>query len=108
MFAEDDVYPALALTRMMRDVWAEDFQLRFGLSETVARPDLREISASTYIDPLTETRIRGNPELVTSAIDNLDVRAEWFFENGDNFTVSLVLQGHRESDRDGAGRGDRR
>ncbi len=92
VFEEDDVYPAIAVTRIMQDVWAETFQLRFGLSETVARPDLREISASTYIDPLTETRIRGNPNLVTSAIENLDVRAEWFFSNGDNFTVSLFYK----------------
>ena len=61
MFDESDLYPALAVTRIIRDVWAQDFQLRLGLSETVARPDLREISASSYIDPLTETRIRGNP-----------------------------------------------
>ena len=92
LFAEDDVYPALSLTRMLRDVWAEDFQIRLNLSETVARPDLREISGSSYIDPLTETRIRGNPELVTSPIQNVDLRAEWFFENGDNFTVSLFYK----------------
>lgn len=91
-FAEDDVYPALAVTRIFRDVWAEDFQIRFGLSETVARPDLREISGSSYIDPLTETRIRGNPNLRTSDLTNLDLRAEWFFESGDNFTVSLFYK----------------
>ena len=61
-------------------------------SETVARPDLREIAGSTYIDPLTETRVRGNPALVTSAITNVDLRAEWFFENGDNFTASLFYK----------------
>jgi TonB-dependent receptor len=88
-FEESDLYPALAVTRIFRDVWAEDFQLRLGLSETVARPDLREIAGSTYIDPLTETRIRGNPRLLTSALTNIDLRAEWFFENGDNFTASL-------------------
>jgi outer membrane receptor protein involved in Fe transport len=76
----------------MRDVWADDFQLRFGVSETVARPDLREVSGSSYIDPLTETRIRGNPSLVTSPITNVDVRAEWFFSSGDNFTVSLFYK----------------
>jgi outer membrane receptor protein involved in Fe transport len=76
----------------MRNVWAEDFQVRIGLSETVARPDLREVSAASYIDPLTETRIRGNPSLVTSAIKNFDVRAEWFFANGDNFTVSMFYK----------------
>ena len=92
MFEEDDVYPALAVTRIFRDVWAEDFQIRVGLSETVARPDLREIAGSSYIDPLTETRIRGNPDLVTSALSNFDLRAEWFFGNGDNFTASLFYK----------------
>jgi outer membrane receptor protein involved in Fe transport len=91
-FEESDVYPALAVTRIFRDVWAQDFQIRIGLSDTVARPDLREIAPSSYIDPLTETRIRGNPALVTSAISNLDLRAEWFFANGDNFTVSLFYK----------------
>jgi outer membrane receptor protein involved in Fe transport len=91
-FEESDVYPALAVTRIFRDVWAEDFQIRIGLSETVARPDLREIAPSSYIDPLTETRIRGNPGLVTSAIGNFDLRAEWFFANGDNFTASLFYK----------------
>jgi hypothetical protein len=91
-FAEDDVYPAIAVTRIFENVWAESFQLRFGVSETVARPDLREVSASTYIDPLTEIRVRGNPSLVTSAIQNFDARAEWFFSSGDNFTVSLFYK----------------
>jgi outer membrane receptor protein involved in Fe transport len=91
-FAEDELYPAISVTRIMHDVWAQDFQLRFGLSETVARPDLREVTGSTYIDPLTETRVRGNPALLTSAITNLDLRAEWFFENGDNFTASLFYK----------------
>ena len=91
-FSEDDVYPTIAVTRIMHDVWAHDFQLRFGLSKTVARPDLREVAGSTYIDPLTETRVRGNPALVTSALTNFDVRAEWFFQSGDNFTASLFYK----------------
>jgi outer membrane receptor protein involved in Fe transport len=92
LFVEDDVYPSLSTTRIFQDVWAEDFQIRLGLSQTVARPDLREVSASSYIDPLTETRIRGNPALETSPIDNIDLRAEWFFANGDNFTASLFYK----------------
>lgn len=89
---EDDFYPSLSLTYMAKDFWADDFQLRFGWSETVARPDLREISAATYIDPLTEARVLGNPDLVRSDIMNADVRAEWFFASGDNFTVSLFYK----------------
>jgi TonB-dependent receptor len=88
----DEFYPSLALTWMQPDFWAEDFQLRLGFSETVARPDLREISDAIYIDPLTEARIQGNPNLVDSNLSNLDLRAEWFFASGDNFTTSLFYK----------------
>lgn len=90
--AEDDIYPAVALTWIKPDFWAEEFQLRFGWSETVARPDLREISGSTYIDPLTEARVRGNPSLLNADISNLDLRGEWYFGNGNNLTVSLFYK----------------
>ena len=86
--AQDDYYPAVALTWMRKDFQAEDFQLRFGWSRTTARPDLREVTDSTYIDPFTEARVIGNPGLAPSDLTNYDLRAEWFFANGDNFTVS--------------------
>jgi hypothetical protein len=92
VFLEDDVYPALSATFMRPGFWAENFQLRFGVSQTVARPDLREISEATYIDPLTEARVRGAAGLKTSPITNVDVRAEWFFDSGDNLTVSLFYK----------------
>jgi outer membrane receptor protein involved in Fe transport len=92
VFLEDDTYPALSATYMRPEFWAETFQLRFGVSETVARPDLREISDASYIDPLTEARVRGRPGLKTSPITNFDVRAEWFFDSGDNFTLSLFYK----------------
>ncbi len=89
---EDEYYPALALTYIKPDFWAEDFQLRLGWSETTARPDLREVSGATYIDPLTEARVRGNPALINSALTNLDLRAEWFFASRDNFTISAFYK----------------
>jgi len=33
--------------------------------------------------------VRGNPGVVPSEVENIDLRAEWFFDNGDNFTVTL-------------------
>jgi hypothetical protein len=89
---DDEYYPALSFTWMKPDFWAEDFQLRFGWSETVARPDLREISDATYIDPLTEARVQGNPLLLDADLSNYDVRGEWFFAGGDNLTVSLFYK----------------
>ena len=89
---EDDIYPSLALTYIRPGFWSDEFQLRFSWGETIARPDLREVSQSTYIDPLTEARVRGNPFLVPSALTNFDVRAEWFWDNGDNLTVSAFYK----------------
>jgi TonB-dependent receptor len=88
VFSEDQVYPAAAIT-YMGDLWAETFQLRLAYSETTVRPDLRELTGSSYIDPITGDLVRGNPGVVPSNVDNIDLRAEWFFGNGDNFTVTL-------------------
>lgn len=88
----DDIYPSLAVTYIRPGFWADEFQLRFTWGETVARPDIREVSQSTYIDPLSEARVRGNPYLVPSALTNFDLRAEWFWGNGDSFTVSAFYK----------------
>lgn len=90
-FYEDDVYPSVSLTYM--DDWlAETFQLRVGYSQTATRPDLREITDASYVDPLTNDIVNGNPDVTPSSVRNFDVRAEWFFSNGDNFTVSLYYK----------------
>ena len=91
-FVKNDWYPALSATYMLPGFLSDDFQLRFAWSGTVARPDLREISASTYIDPLTEARVRGNPGLVPSDLTNYDFRAEWFWNTGDNMSFSLFYK----------------
>jgi len=87
-FQSDEIYPALSFT-YMSDFWAETFQLRFGISDTAVRPDLREITDASYIDPITGVLTSGNSGVVPSDVRNLDVRAEWFFQSGDSFTVTL-------------------
>jgi TonB-dependent receptor len=88
VFNEDRVYPAAGIT-YMGDLWAETFQLRLGYSATAIRPDLREITDSSYIDPITSDLVRGNPGIVPSDIDSLDLRAEWYFSNGDTLSATL-------------------
>ena len=85
---DDDLYPAVAVTYLRQDFWADEFRLLVGYSETTARPDIRELTQSTFIDPLTDARVTGNPLLVPSDLKNFDIRAEWFFANRDNLTVS--------------------
>ncbi len=90
-FQKDEIYPALAVT-YMSDWMAETFQLRFGYSETAIRPDLREITDASYIDPITGDLVDGNPGVIPAAITSYDLRAEWFFNGGDNFTTSLFYK----------------
>ena len=92
-FRDDRIYPSLSLTYMNETWLAELFQLRFGWSETVVRPDLREITDASYLDPITDDLVDGNPGVIPADVSNFDMRAEWFFANSDTFTVSLF---HKE------------
>ncbi len=92
VIAEDEYYPSLAFTYIRPGFWADEFQFRLAWSETVARPDIREVTESIYIDPLTEARVQGRSTLRPSDISNFDVRAEWLWSEGDNFTVSAFYK----------------
>lgn len=92
LFSEDDYYPSLSFTYMQPYFWAETFQFRLGYSETLVRPDLREITPSSYFDPITGAIVSGNANVRPATVKNYDARAEWFFDNGDNFTISLFYK----------------
>ncbi|RPH53767.1 MAG: TonB-dependent receptor, partial [Acidobacteria bacterium] len=87
-FANDKIYPAASLT-YMSDWLADTFQLRFGWSQTAIRPDLREITDASYIDPVTEILTRGNSGVVPADVDSYDIRAEWRFAGGDSLSITL-------------------
>lgn len=87
-FQEDDIYPSLALTYFLTD----EQQLRFSYGKTVVRPDLREVSQATYLDPLTLFPVGGTPGLETTDIDNIDARWEWYMDNGDTLSVGLFYK----------------
>lgn len=91
VFTEDRIYPAVGIT-YMGDFWADTFQLRLGMSETAIRPDLREITDSSYVDPITGDLVRGNSGIVPSKIQNIDLRAEWYFASGDNLTATAFYK----------------
>ena len=90
---DDDFYPAVALTYMQDGLFGTDnFQVRLGYGKTVVRPDLREYADIQFIDPELNDRVQGNPNLIFSDIDHIDLRTELFFDNGDNLTVSLFYK----------------
>jgi TonB-dependent receptor len=91
-FKSDDYFPSVAVTHMRPGFLAETFQFRLGYSETLVRPDLREITPSSYLDPITGAIVAGNSNVIPAGVKNYDIRAEWFFGNGDNFTTSLFYK----------------
>lgn len=87
-FEDSKIYPSAALT-YMSDWLAETFQLRFGWSQTTIRPDLREVTDASYIDPVTDILTRGNSGVAPADVTNYDVRVEWRFAGGDSLSVTL-------------------
>ncbi|NNC64878.1 MAG: TonB-dependent receptor [Gammaproteobacteria bacterium] len=90
---EDDNFGSMALTFNSDGLFgSEQYQIRASYGETVVRPDLREVAPVTYIDPDLFTRVSGFDGLQSSPIDNFEIRGEFFYGNGDNFTVSLFAK----------------
>ena len=97
---EDEVYWSGALTYIGYDfLGADDYQIRLSFGQTVVRPDLRELSDVQYVDPELFVRVQGNPLLETSPIDNFELRSEFFYNDGDNLTVSLFYKDIQQPDR---------
>lgn len=87
---EDDVYPSVAFT-LNGAGWlgSADYQLRISYGESIVRPDLRELADVVYLDPELDLRVQGNTQLRSSPIENFEVRSEFYYDNGANFTVSV-------------------
>jgi outer membrane receptor protein involved in Fe transport len=80
----DEVLPVLNATWGFADAQ----QARFAYSRTLTRPDFRELSVSTYYDYERGMDIKGNPDLQVSAVDNIDLRWEYY-----NDAISYVSLG---------------
>lgn len=69
-----------------------DHQFRLAYSETVSRPDFRELSTSPFIDPETGREIFGNPNLDITSITNFDFRWEWYFDFTDYISLGVFYK----------------
>jgi TonB-dependent receptor len=72
--------------------FAEDLQLRVGYSQTIARPQFRELAFTPYIDPDTDRVYRGNPFLTDSEFKNYDARVEYYFGRDQFVTGGLFYK----------------
>lgn len=66
----------------------DDLQLRFSASQTIARPQFRELVEQTYFDPESNRRFRGNPFLTDSELTNLEARAEYYISGTDRVSLA--------------------
>lgn len=56
----------------------DSMQLRAGAARSLSYPSPIELSATTFIDPDSDQRFLGNPDLEPVVIDSYDVRWEWY------------------------------
>ena len=84
----DNLLPAATVT------WnfADNQQIRFGVSETLARPQFREMAPQQYTNPDNDRLYYGNPHLTDSKLRNFDARYEWFYGAGEYFTAGLFYK----------------
>jgi outer membrane receptor protein involved in Fe transport len=61
----------------------EDMNLRVGYSETIARPDLRELSPFAFSPYYGAETTQGNASLRRTYIHNYDLRWEWYLKGAD-------------------------
>lgn len=85
----DDLFPVVTATWILDDY---NMQVRAGYSETISRPDFRELSPAPFIDPVTGFVIVGNPDLTVGYIDNYDLRWEWYFSGDESVSVGLFFK----------------
>lgn len=80
-----DQMPAITLTWLVSDKQ----QIRLGYSQTVNRPDFKELSEAPYIDPESRDVVIGNPDLDRAVIRNYDLRWEYYQTKFETFSIAL-------------------
>ncbi len=70
----------------------ENMQVRFAFSQTLNRPDMRELSTARFVDDERNLPVEGNPELRIAEIDNYDARFEWYFASGESLTIGAFYK----------------
>lgn len=83
-----DVLPSLNLIYRLSPIT----NIRLAYSQTVNRPELRELASFAYFDFATQTSVRGNPDLQRALIRNYDLRFEIFPGVGELLSASLFYK----------------
>jgi hypothetical protein len=88
MVEDDDIFPSISATFHVYD----DVQIRAAYYQTKNRPDFRELASAQYVDPDSGDIFSGNPRLVSAEIDNMDLRAEWYFSDSESISLAYFMK----------------
>ncbi|HEX9730040.1 MAG TPA: TonB-dependent receptor [Gemmatimonadales bacterium] len=83
-----DILPSLGVTLAL----SSRSNLRLSATQTVARPEYRELANTSSFDVLGGLFVFGNPSLRRSLIQNADLRWEFFPTPGEVLSVSLFAK----------------
>ncbi len=88
----DNIYrdwlPSLNLTYLLNP----EINLRFAYSNTLARPEFRELAPFSYFDFISNELVQGNPDLERTIVKNYDLRFEYFPKGGELIAVSFFYK----------------
>jgi hypothetical protein len=84
-----DVFPAVNLVHAFRP----NTNLRLGYSQTVNRPEFRELAAFEFTDIVGNKAVRGNPDLTRALVRNIDLRIERFGGGRSVVAASVFYKG---------------
>jgi len=80
-----DILPVLGTTFFLTDT----LQLRSAYSETVSRPDFKDLNPGSYYDDEKGRSVNGNLDLKGTVIKNIDARLEWYFGKNESLSFGV-------------------
>ncbi len=86
--SKTDILPSLALNYVL----SADQNLRFAATQTVSRPEYRELSPISYFEQVGFAVTQGNPALNRALIQNVDLRWEWFPHSGEIISAGVFYK----------------
>ncbi|WP_080904814.1 TonB-dependent receptor [Parabacteroides sp. Marseille-P3160] len=87
-YKSSDFFPSLNMTYKMND----QHQLRLAYGASINRPEFREVSTSVYYDFDLFSPIKGNKDLKIAHIQNMDLRYEFYPNQGEAISVALFYK----------------
>lgn len=83
-----DVLPSLALNYRI----GQSTNLRASATQTLSRPEYRELSPILFREVIGGDNVKGNPDLKRALIRNFDLRWEWYPRGGEVVSVAVFAK----------------